>query len=199
MSVVFEFNILTKKEIGQICQLLVSGGVGVLPTDTIYGLHGSAKFPETIERIYRLKNREGDKPMIILISSLLDLDQFGIFLDEKNKAILGKVWPNPVSVVLSCPNPQFKYLHRGKESLAFRIHKDEFLQNILCQSGPLVSTSVNLAGGKSAESIDEAAEYFGDRIDLYVNKGELSNGSSTVIALKNGEIQVLRQGSFKLS
>lgn len=198
MNQIYQYSNLAEPDINHICKALATGGVGVLPTDTIYGLHGSVKFPETIERVYRLKDRDSDKPFIILISSILDLDFFQIKLDDKTKDILQKIWPNPVSVVLSCPNPKFAYLHRSKKTLAFRMPKDAFLLKILKMTGPLVSTSVNLAGDKSASTVREAESYFGDQIDFYIDGGELNNGSSTVISFENGKPKILRQGSFRL-
>lgn len=63
-----------------IVSILKSGGVGILPTDTLYGLVASAFDEKAAERIYELRKRTPDKPMIILISSLEDLKTFGIEL-----------------------------------------------------------------------------------------------------------------------
>src|SRR5258708_4354978 len=103
------------------------GGVGVIPTDTIYGIVGSALNPEAVEKIYRLRKRATDKPFIILISSIADLDKFGVKPSQKQKEFLEKNWPNPLSVILPVLDEKFKYLHRGKDSLAFRMPKDSEL------------------------------------------------------------------------
>ena len=164
----------------------------VYPTDTIYGLHTSAFNKKGVEKIYQLKGRIENKPFIILISELEDLKKFGVILNQKTKDYLEKLWPGPVSVILEVPSEKFKYLHRGTKTLAFRIPKFPFLQKILKESGPLVSTSVNPAGQKPAKNIKEAQEYFGKKVDIYIDRGELNNPPSTVIKIENGKVEILR-------
>lgn len=183
----------------EIIQLLKAGKVGVMPTDTIYGLVGSALNPQTVEEIYFLRERVSDKPMIILISTVSDLKNFDIELSPAQIDFLEKVWPNPVSVVLSCQSEKFKYLHRGKNSLAFRVPNNGKLLDILKQTGPLVAPSANIEDRKHAETIDEAKKYFADKVSFYVDGGRLKSKPSTIVQLnKNGTYIVLREGSFRV-
>lgn len=185
-------NSLYKKLIEEI----KSGVVGVIPTDTIYGIVGSALNPEVIEKIYKLRQRDANKPMIILISTINQLKQFDIDFDEK---ILEKIWPNPVSIIFKVTNPKFKYLHRGTNSLAFRLPKSDWLNKLIDQTGPLVAPSANLAGRKPASNIDEAKNYFKDKVDFYIDSGEIISQPSTLVEIINRKIKVLRQGGYKLS
>lgn len=190
---------LTFEETDQIIKLLKSGKVGVMPTDTIYGIVGSALSPETVERIYTLRKRDSTKPMIVLISSLGDLQKFGISLTEKQKSFLQKIWPNPVSVVLPCLQERFSYLHRGKKSLAFRMPKSIMLLNILEKAGPLVAPSANFEDSKPAETIAEAKKYFEDNVSFYVDGGKLKSKPSTIVRLyKDGTRIVLREGAYRV-
>lgn len=169
-----------------------------MPTDTIYGIVGSALNPETVEKIYSLRKRSLNKPFIILISSLDGLKQFNVNLTEKQQEFLQKHWPNPLSVILPCNEEKFSYLHRGTYSLAFRMPKDEKLLGILKKVGPLVAPSANVAGGKPAETIDEAKKYFGEKVSFYMT-GKINLKPSTLIQLsEQGNAAVLREGSFKL-
>ena len=183
----------------QIIQLLKDGKIGVMPTDTIYGIVGSALNPKTVEEIYSLRKRGTDKPMIILISSLDEVQRFEVALTEKQKDFLKKIWPNPISVVLSCPKEKLAYLHRGKKSLAFRIPKNEMLRRILKEVGPLVAPSANLEKEKSAETIEETKKYFGEKLAFYVDAGKLKSKPSTIVQLfEDGKRIVLRKGSYKV-
>ncbi len=169
-----------------IVNIFKNGGVVVMPTDTIYGIVGSALNPQTVERIYRLKKRSKKKPFIILISSLNDLNQFNIELTKKQIDFLKNIWPGPVSIILPS----------GKKSLAFRMPNDEKLLELLKKVGPLVAPSANFEGEKPSENIMEAKKYFGNSV-FYVNKGKISAKSSTLIELKNnGSYIILRQGKF---
>lgn len=178
---------------------LKEGKVGVIPTDTIYGIVGSALNPKTVKEIYSLRKRKPDKPFIILIFSLSDLKKFDINLTDAQVEVLKKIWPNPVSVVLPCPKAKFFYLHRGKNSLAFRMPNNKMLLDLLKEVGPLVAPSANYEKEPSSGTIDEAKKYFGDNAAFYINGGKLKSKPSTVMQLyEDGTYIVLREGSFKV-
>lgn len=185
-------------EIKQVIRFLISGKIGVVPTDTIYGIIGSALKPEVVEKIYKIRKRSKDKPMIILISSIGDLDKFSIKLTSYQKEFLEKNWPNPLSVVLSCDDEKFKYLHRGTNSLAFRMPNNKTLLKILKRVGPLVAPSANIEGEKAAENIGEAKNYFQDNVDFYFDQGDINSEHSTLIEFKSDSINILRKGVFKV-
>lgn len=199
---------LTFKETDKVVGLLKSGKIGVMPTDTIYGIVGSALDPKAVEEIYSLRKRDLSKPMIILISDLNDLNHFNISLTKEQKRFLQKNWPNPLSIVLPCTSEKFVYLHRGKKSLAFRMPKNKMLLEILKKAGSLLAPSANLAKNKQslisgefkpAETITEAKKYFGDKIAFYVDGGKLKSKPSTIIQLyEDGTRIVLREGSFRV-
>jgi len=164
-----------------IIKILRNDGVGVIPTDTLYGLVGSAFSKKAIDRIYKLKKRNRNKKLIVLISSLKDLEKFGIQHTNKLEFVgmLNKFWPGKVSVVLN--------------NIAFRLPAKKSLIEILKKTGPLVAPSANPESLEPAESITKAKEYFGDRVDFYLSDGTLKPKPSTLIKLnKNGEVKVLR-------
>ena len=170
--------------ISEAAKILKNKGVGILPTDTIYGLVGSALAQKTVERIYKLRKRNLKKPMIILIGSFKDLEKFKIKLDKRLKKILTKFWPGPVSIILPCSFKEFSYLHRGGKSLAFRLPKNKNLIKILLKTGPLVAPSANPEGLKSAIDIAEAKKYFKNKVDFYINKGKIKSKPSIILEVK---------------
>lgn len=182
-----------------IIKTLKKGGVGVLPTDTIYGVVGSVLNKKTIERIYQLKKRDLKKPMVIIISGIRDLKIFDIKVDKKFKKKLKKFWPDKVSIILPCHSEQFTYLHRGLESLAFRAPDLKWLRKILKKTGPLVATSANLEGEPPAETIKQAEEYFGDNVDFYVDIGRIDKQASTLIEIKDSNVEIKREGAVKIT
>lgn len=173
--------------------MLREGEVGVMPTDTLYGVVASALCEEAVLRVYALKKRSPAKPCIILIASLADLTQFGVSLNEKQREALSKYWPGPVSIVLACGKDVPEYLHRGTHTLAFRLPADEKLVAFLQKSGPLIAPSANPEGFPPASTVVEAKEYFGTAVDFYIDGGTRAGKPSTLIALaENGEAAVLR-------
>lgn len=163
----------------KIIETINAGGIVVMPTDTIYGMLASALRPVTIERLYKLRRRNREKPFIILISSLGDLEKFGVTLSATQKKMLAKIWPGPTSVVL------------GKT--AFRLPASGKLRELISKTGPLMAPSANLAGAPPATTIAEAKNYFGNKVDLYIDGGTIIGKPSTLVRMNlKGEIHILR-------
>ena len=173
--------------------LLKEGAIGVIPTDTIYGICTSAFNKKSVEKVYKLRKRNPKKPCIILISSFDDLKKFKIKLKPWQRKILEKIWPGKVSVILSCFSQKFYYLHRGTNSLAFRLPKNKLILNILKISGPLIAPSANWEGEEPAKNIKEAKKYFGNKV-FYLDRGNLISKPSTLIDLREKKIKILREG-----
>ena len=182
----------------KLVKLIKSGAVGILPTDTLYGLVGSALSEKAVERIHKMKDRSAGKPFIILIGLLEDLNSFGIEINQKDKKFLEKIWPGKVSVVLPCQEEKFSYLHRGKNSLAFRWPKDKNFTDFLKKTGPLVAPTANTENQEPAKNIAEAKIYFEEKADFYVDGGQLESLPSTLISLENGKVKILREGAVKM-
>jgi L-threonylcarbamoyladenylate synthase len=178
--------------------LLKKGGVGILPTDTLYGIVGSALQKDTVDKIYKLRKRDEGKPMIILLADIDALKNFEIKLSPEEQRVLEKIWPNKISVILPCASEKFLYLHRGTNSLAFRIPQKESLRAFLKETGPLVAPSANTQGEKPAETIAEAKQYFGDMLDFYLDEGPMWSEPSTIIALNDGVVSIIRKGAVDL-
>ncbi len=172
--------------------LLNAGCVGIIPTDTIYGIVGSALDRQTVEHIYHLRKRDLKKPMIVLIADISDLALFGIKIDHKTEKILNSVWPGKVSVVLPCRSKVFSYLHRGTKTLAFRLPKPLWLRKFLGKTGPLVAPSANVNGMPPSKTIAEARRYFTNKVDFYSNAGSISSKPSKIIKIEKGKIIVVR-------
>jgi L-threonylcarbamoyladenylate synthase len=176
----------------QAIEILVSGGVGVMPTDTIYGIVGSAFLTETVERIYQVKKRLSSKPLIVLIADIEDAERFGVVLSDKLIEALKTYWPGPYSIILPCIDEEFEYLTRGTDSIAFRVPGDEELRNLLRQTGPLVAPSANIEGESPAKTVRDAVNYFGEQVDFYLDGDEIEKPASTIIRLDDDGVKVLR-------
>ena len=156
-----------------------AGGIVVMPTDTIYGLLTSATNPSAIERLYQLRQRDHNKPFIILISALEDLKLFNVQPTPKQLEQLNQLWPGPVSEILC--------------TRAFRLPAKAILRELISQTGPLVAPSANLAGQPPATTMAEAQAYFGNQIEGYVDGGHLEGEPSTLVSLAgDGNLTVLR-------
>lgn len=187
-------NISKENNINNLVETILFGGLVVMPTDTVFGIVASAFNKKTVERLYEVRGRDENKPCIILCAELSDLDKFDIKLNDFQKSVLGKVWPNSVSVVVDCPSPFLEYLHRGLKTLAFRIPKSLELRETLRKTGPILAPSANPQGKPVAKNLEEAKIYFGQKVDLYVD-GEVGDKASTLISFEGNELRILREGA----
>lgn len=176
--------------------MIQSGAVGVLPTDTVYGLVASARNQAAIQKLYGVKKREL-QPGTTIAASSDDLALLGF--PEEDLARAAKYWPNSISVVMDATNIPL-YLKMTRAALPARIPNVQTLLDMLRQTGPLMTTSANAPGQPTATTIDAAIDYFGDQVDFYVDIGDLGERDpSTIIGFEGTSIHVYRDGAVKLS
>lgn len=171
---------------------LKSGGVGIMPTDTVYGLVTIASDQQAVERFYRLKQRE-NKPGTLIAATTDQLLALGV--DKQGIVAVEKWWPNPLSAVLIVHGND--YLHQGVGTLAMRVVAQPHIRQLLEQTGPLITSSANQPSEPPATTIQEAIAYFGDTVDFYVDGGEIKDTlPSTIIRPNSNGIEILRRGSI---
>lgn len=170
------------------------GIIGVIPTDTVYGVVARAADRDAVTHLYWLKHRE-HKPGTLIAANIDQLVALGF--KRRYMQAVERFWPGPVSVVIPCPD--LEYLHQGVQSLAVRIPADEELRKLLQQTGPLLTSSANQPGKPPANTVGEAKQYFGNAVDFYEDGGDLSGRqSSTVIRMVDDAVEVLREGAVKI-
>lgn len=178
----------------EVVELMRAGSVGVMPTDTVYGVVCQATNEAAVERLYRLKSRE-QKPGTVVAASVDQLIDLG--LKARYVKAVQHFWPNSLSIEI--PH-NLNYLHQGTGRQAFRVVKGSpDLLNVLSKTGPLLTSSANLPGEPPANTVSEAQGYFGDLVDFYVDGGDLSGQQpSTLIRVVDDVIEVLRPGAVTI-
>ncbi len=184
-----------EKDLKKAENYLKDGKIIVTKTDTLYGILADALNKDAVERVYEIKGRKKDKPYIVLIPDISFLKLFDVDISQEAEKLLQH---KGITVILPLKNPEkFHYLHRGKNEIAFRIPDDEQLIELMKKINiPLIAPSANPEGKPPPENIQEAINYFGERIDLYIDRGEiLENKPSTILKIENGKIKILREGN----
>lgn len=178
----------------KLVQLLSEGTVGVLPTDTVYGLVCRAADEAAVGRLYGLKKRE-NKPGTLVAASLEQLIELGI--KARYLKAVEHFWPGAVSVVI--PSHDLGYIHLGSGGIAVRVIANANFLQLVKKTGPLLTTSANPPGQPPANTISEARNYFGDQVDFYMDGGDLSDREpSTLIRIVDDAVEVLREGAVKI-
>ena len=184
------------KDEKKLLQLLESRGIAVVPTDTLYGILASALSGEAVEKVYEIKKRDPRKPCLVLIADISEIKRFGIELSMQEENIAKQYWASsrPTTIAFECRREEFKFLHRGTNSIAFRLPKENNLVDFLKESGPLIAPSANPEGMPPAKNIRQAKDYFGSDIPLYIDGGTLEGKASRLIKLnKEGEVNIIRE------
>lgn len=175
---------------------LSNGAVGVIPTDTVYGVVCSARDPQAVARLYALKNR-ANKTGTVIAASIEQLVQLGIH--RRYLKAVEQFWPNPISIEMPVED-NLAYIHQGLNRFAVRIPKDPAFLKLLNETGPLLSSSANQPGEPPAVNIEQAKAYFGDESDFYMDAGDLSGRlPSTVIRMIDDAVEVVREGAVAVS
>ncbi len=153
----------------ELIDLLRSGGVAVIRTDTLYGIVASANIEAAVEQVYRVKGRDANKSCIVLLDDMRSAYGRGDELDADEHRYHSDV---PTSFLINgqgAPN----WLLRENNDLAYRVPNSLDIRQFLAQTGPLIAPSANPQGHAPARTIDEAKAYFGDAVDMYVDGGEV--------------------------
>lgn len=169
---------------------LIRGGLAIVRTDTIYGIVARADHEASVERIFTIKQRTPDKPLIVLVASLKDIP----YIDTDTRAQYAQLYlERPTSIIV--PNPSAPdWLTRGKGSVAYRVPQLSSLRELISQTGPLVAPSANPQGIAPASHINEAIDYFGNTIDLYVDGGDVPPdiAPSRIVEVSRGKLRTVR-------
>jgi L-threonylcarbamoyladenylate synthase len=169
--------------IAKISGTIKAGGIVIMPSDTIYGIHAVSS-QET--RVREIKKRD-DKPFIYLIDDLKRLPFFGID-GVKHHKLLEKYWPGTVTFIMHTSD--------GKTQ-GIRMPDKEYLRKIIeIVDMPILSTSVNFSGELALNTPREIKEHFSDKVELMVFDPAFdSDRSSTVVDITGDRYRVIREGS----
>lgn len=174
-----------------------SGGIVIMPTDTVYGILGDATNPETIKKIFSIKNRPEEKAFPVFVKDIAAARRYAYVSDFKAR-FLERVWPGPVTVVFQHKEKLPKNLTGGKDTIGLRITDHTFLRDLLERfKTPLAQTSANISSRPPAKNMKEINAYFRDakiRPDLVIDGGNSEGKQSTVIDFTGSEPIILRTG-----
>jgi L-threonylcarbamoyladenylate synthase len=164
----------------EIAEALARGGIVVLPTDTIYGLHASANNQRAVNRMAEIKRRPGDKPFIVIAASIDDVEALGASVPD----VLHDIWPAPVTAIL----------RRGDMTIAARVPDIDWLRTLLEITGPLASTSANRSGETPITSPSELARDLHGAIDGVLDLGRRDAKPSAIVDFTGPVPKVTREG-----
>ena len=180
-------------------KLLNEGQIIAIPTDTYYGLACDPFNFESLNKLFKLKERDIRKPLPLLIASKEDLLNFGIdYSDFEN--LLDAFWPGPITIVMKTEHKFYNGMIENDGYVGFRVPNLEFVRDLIKFSGiPITGTSANISGQPETKDINVLE----DSLDLNIVKMIINincgreQSASTVIKLSDGRVEMLREGPIK--
>lgn len=193
-----ETLLANKAGIAKAVQLLKSGGIVAVPTETVYGLAARADSNEAVARIYEAKGRPSFNPLIVHVASLEQAAKIAR-LDDRARKLADRFWPGPLTMVLPllASSRLAAAVTAGLPTIAVRQPAHPAMQAILTATElPLAAPSANRSGGVSPTEAQHVASSLGEAVDLVLDGGPCERGlESTIVALRdNGSWQLLRHG-----
>ena len=180
-----------------IINTLKDGKLVIMPTDTIYGIIGDATNEDVINKVYEVKERPHDKPLLILVSNFSMLHELVTEIPKETEKIIKKFWPGPLTILFKKSSKVSDALTANSALVAIRMPKDKRLLNIMNHlNRPLISTSANISSHDAITNPNQLEEKMKEKIDLIVDEGTVNNEASTLITIVNGKIEILREGSL---
>jgi L-threonylcarbamoyladenylate synthase len=169
----------------ELATIFRGGGVVLLPTDTIYGLHAMAGDPDAIARIRAMKGRDDGKPFLVIAASPDQLAALGATIPEP----LRDIWPAPLTAILAS----------GATSIAARIPDLTWLRALLERTGPLVSTSANRSGEPPVTSPEMLSDELLGGLDAVLDQGIREGKPSTIVDFTGSHPSIIREGDKRFS
>ena len=179
-------------------RLVKKGGVVAYPTETLYGLGADPENKKALRRILKIKGRDAGKGILILVSSSRDLKKWAVGVGQRERILIRKFWPGPLTLVFRAKNGVPKELTGGTGKIGIRISSNKTARK-LCRAvgGALTSTSANFSGEPSLRRWSEVRKYLGLLVDGVVSNENLKTSKgSTVLDVSNLNIKVIREGKI---
>lgn len=187
---------LTSESLTRIAEVIATGGVIAFRTDTFYGLGADPFNHPAIRKIKKLKGREENNPILVVIS---DRSQIARFIDRPTEAfelLAETFWPGPLTLVGEARSDVPVELTAGTHTLGIRLPDDDKVRALVeACGGALTGTSVNPSGQPAAGNASQVREYFDEKVDLIVDDGEArTDRPSTVVDVSAAEPRLIREG-----
>jgi len=195
-TTVYQASNIQDKDIKSIALLIESGGLCVLPTETVYGLAGNGMSPSSVEKIYEAKGRPSDNPLILHIAELSMLKPLVKVIPDGAQKLMDAFWPGPLTLVFKKSSKVPKAVTAGLDTVAIRMPQHPIMQAIINASNlPLAAPSANLSGKPSATRFSHVFNDLNGKVEAMIDGGESTLGiESTVLDVSSFPWTILRPG-----
>lgn len=186
-----------RSQIVKIKRILNLGGVMAFPTDTFYGLGATAFNKKAVSRIFKIKQRPKDKPLLTLVASAYQANSMALEITPTAEILIEKLWPGPLTILFSARPHLPSQLTANTGKIGVRQPGNEMVRKLLSGIGfPITATSANISGTENVTTAGEVEETLGSQVDLIVDGGPAPGGKeSTVLDVTLSPPLLVREGA----
>lgn len=186
----------------EIINVLTNGGVIAYVTDTVWGLGCLPNNESAVKKIYEIKKREAQKPLILMSNEIYPLLDYVKPIPKIGQILIKKYFPGALTIVTDKSENTPDYITSSMPTVGIRVPDNEVFREI-CEIIPghvLATTSANLSHQPSAKTYEQALENMSGLADLIIEDyGYAAKGlESTVVGVMNNELRIFRQGAIHL-
>ena len=183
--------------INEAALVIINGGVISFPTRHLYGLGADAFNTDAVNRVFEIKQRPDDKPLLVLIDKQYDLTRLVRNVPYAATRIMKRFWPGAVTIVFKAKDTLPANLTAGTDRIGVRMPEHPValaLTNAV--QGPITATSANITGYSGCSLVSDLDPKITDKLDLIIDAGGLKGGAgSTVVDVTEDSPKILRQGA----
>lgn len=189
---------IIKENISRAAELIRSGELVAVPTETVYGLAGNGLSAESVEKIYEIKGRPAVKPLALMVRGAGEMESYCVDVPAQAKALAEHFWPGPLSIVLRSRDCVPEIVRAGGDTVSLRCPDHELtLKALELAQVPFAAPSANPSGEESPKNAERVLEYFDGKISAVIDGGDCGIGrESTIIDMSRTPYSILRQGAL---
>jgi L-threonylcarbamoyladenylate synthase len=180
----------------QAAGVLASGGLVVVPTDTVYAVVVDPFQPGAAERVFEARGGTRADPLPVLVGTTLQLSALAREVSPQAQRLIDAFWPGPLTLIFPASEALSWDLGDTGGTVAIRQPAEEALRQVIAASGPLACTAAGRAGGPAPTTVGEARVALGDAVELYVDGGVRDGRPSTIVDVSRGGVEVRRRGAI---
>ena len=179
-------------------EIIKTGGLVAVPTETVYGLAGNGLDEEAVKQIYEVKGRPQVKPLSLMVPGAEAMDRYCEDVPQGARLLAERFWPGPLTIVLKAKDFIPSIVLAGGDTVGLRCPDHPMTLELLKKAGvPFAAPSANPAGEESPKTAQKVWDYFSGRIEGIIDGGECGIGrESTIISMAQKPYRILRQGAL---
>lgn len=195
----FNQNKIDVKEIEKIAEEMKNGKVVIFPTETVYGIGTNAFDEKACTRIFDIKGRIKEKPLIVLVSNEKMLEGIVKDINEIERKLIDTFWPGPLTIILKKRECIPNIVTAGKDEVSVRMTSGKIARLLIEKANvPIVAPSANLSGKPTGVNPSQIANDFEGKVDYMIDCGVINSDiTSTVIKVEDNKIHIFREGKIK--